>query len=168
MNVLEATFMTSEAKLGCCKICGNKFHRAWKCPKKPRTKKIKARTSQTLSKKDIIAKFDIVFSKYIRYKQLEDLGYNQCFTCNKILQFNETCAAHYINRRFLATRYDEDNVKPSCYICNGVKNGELEIFRSKLGELADELEQRKNSHLSSLELDALYKDYLRRLKKYDK
>ena len=65
-------------------------------------------------------KLDTVFSKYIRLKDADALGYVQCYTCGvkKLWEKDGMQAGHFMSRKHTVTRWDERNVKPQCYSCN--------------------------------------------------
>ncbi len=65
---------------------------------------------------------DNVISKYILKK------YPRCFTCPAPSQG----VGHYMLRGNSATRFDEDNLRGQCNVCNGVGEGMREVFRARL------------------------------------
>lgn len=69
-------------------------------------------------------KLDAVFSKYIRAKYPK-----VCFTCDKagVLQ-----NGHFIVRKYLATRWEEDNCRPQCIGCNIYGKGMFVDFEERL------------------------------------
>lgn len=69
-------------------------------------KKKKASRSLSKYKKEL----DRVFSIYIRAKYPK-----QCFTCGKPGALQN---GHFIIRKYLATRWEEDNCRPQCVGCN--------------------------------------------------
>ena len=107
-------------------------------------------------------KIDKVYHEYIRRRDADnDTGYCTCVSCKKIIHFTESDGGHFISRKHLSTRYDEENVNAQCRKCNRLTLGEevankllikskqilklddtdwLEIFetyRDKLAELKD-------------------------------
>lgn len=155
--------MVSEAKLGCCKLCGNRFHRSWQCPFKQRNgRRLHNNASE---RRKVIKELDTVFSQYIRLHQLNQLGYNVCYTCGRRLGYSNAQACHFINRRYLGTRWDEDNVKVGCNHCNVTLNGNLNQFAARLrAEVCSELEVKKNRKPTDLELQAKLTEYKNKLK----
>ena len=81
-----------------------------------------------------IQQFDKVFSDYIRLKDADWKGWNHCYTCGKPSYWKYLQAGHFINRKDLATRFDERNCKPCCYNCNCILEGSLEVYKQKLIE----------------------------------
>ena len=71
-------------------------------------------------------------SIYVRKTHQFGDGYCTCYTCGKILPISEIDAGHYISRRFYATRYELDNIRPQCTGCNKYRGGEPMKFRSRL------------------------------------
>lgn len=84
-------------------------------------------------------RLDRVFSLYIRLKYANHAGYVRCFTCNVVIEWQESQCGHFILRSNDATRYDEQNCRPQCFICNMHRNGMPEAFEERLREdLGDE------------------------------
>jgi hypothetical protein len=73
-------------------------------------------------------KLDIWFSRYIRWRD-KDRG---CFTCGKVGHHSEFHAGHFISRKVLATRYDEQNVHLQCCSCNLYYGGQVEAYANRL------------------------------------
>lgn len=79
------------------------------------------------------------YSLYIRLKDAVN-GYNFCYTCNKRDYFTKLQNGHFISRKYLSTRYLDDNCKPQCPGCNVFKYGNIYLYTKKLGpELSEEL-----------------------------
>ena len=78
-------------------------------------KKSKKPTVTVLKKK-----LDTIFSKYIRLKDANALGFVDCYTCGVTKQWQKDGmqAGHFMSRKHTITRWDERNVKPQCYTCN--------------------------------------------------
>lgn len=108
-------------------------------------------------------KLDQQFSYYIRLKDADDNGYNYCYTCNKFDFWKNLQCGHFISRKHLATRFDENNCKPQCPACNVFRYGEQYKFGQKLGkELAESLQIKskgilKISKVEYTELISYYK-----------
>ena len=98
-------------------------------PKKPIARK---RTLTQLKNE-----LDKVFSKYVRAKHADDSGYVRCVTCNRKHLVGNAHAGHFASRRHMATRWDEDNVKPQCFQCNITDQGRQWRF----GQYLDSIEQ---------------------------
>lgn len=93
-------------------------------PKKERTK------TTTQLKKDL----DKVFSQYIRLKYANKDGNVNCYICGILLHWKKIHNGHLVSRYYLATRYDERNCRPCCYVCNVIRNGRIPEFSEKLNK----------------------------------
>ena len=87
------------------------------------------------------------FSLFIRLRDATDHeGLCQCITCGKVSHYKKGIQnGHFQSRRFMATRYDEQNCFSQCVACNMFRGGEQFRFGlaidSKYGEgKAEELE----------------------------
>ena len=129
---------------------------------------------KTISK--LKKELDKWFSLYIRLREATDLGLCQCFTCGKVAHYKDGMqCGHFQSRRFLPTRFDEENCQVQCVGCNMFKQGEQYKFGlaldSKYGEgTAEELEQISRSILkiSRVEYEekiSYYKSLVEKLKK---
>jgi hypothetical protein len=79
------------------------------------------------------------FSLYIRLREATNEGAVICATCNKVSHYKSGMQnGHFQSRRFMATRYDEQNCAVQCIGCNCFKQGEQFRFSiyidSKYGE----------------------------------
>lgn len=75
-----------------------------------------------MASKTLVKKLDKVFSEYVRLKGSRD-GYFTCCSCGQIKPYQQADAGHFINRRWMATRWHEDNVWPQCRSCNRFDEG---------------------------------------------
>jgi len=65
------------------------------------------------------------FSLFIRLRDATDEGLCQCFTCGSVKYYNKGMqCGHFQSRRFLSTRFDEENCQPQCVACNMFRGGE--------------------------------------------
>ena len=116
-------------------------------------------------------KLDKIFSEYIRRRDVDDhTGFGKCIDCGRETPFSEGDAGHFVGRRHLSTRWDEDNVHFQHRYCNRFLNGRQYEYGQALGDRADELIQKSHqvakfdaTHLQYL-ID-VYKDKLAELKK---
>jgi hypothetical protein len=112
------------------------------------------------------AKLDRVFSIWIRHRDTKD-GYGFCISCGKPITF-ETCdCGHYINRRHMATRFDEINCNGQCRNCNRFDEGNIQGYRKGLIkkhgiEKVELLEFRK--HNKTYYNDIIYKELIKKYK----
>ena len=51
-----------------------------------------------------------IFSQYIRLRDSDDTGHLNCITSGRRVHWKEADAGHFISRRHLATKFDEQNV----------------------------------------------------------
>jgi len=97
---------------------------------------------KTISK--LKKELDKWFSLYIRLRESTE-GLCQCFTCGKVDHYKRMQNGHFQSRRFLPTRFDEENCQVQCPACNVFRYGEQYKFGlhldGKYGEgTAQELE----------------------------
>ena len=92
---------------------------------------------KTISK--LKKELDKYFSLFIRLRDATTEGAVICVTCHKISHYKSGMQnGHFQSRRFMATRYDEQNCAVQCIGCNCFKQGEQFRFSiyidSKYGE----------------------------------
>lgn len=92
----------------------------------------KKKAKAGLSKPKLRDKLDAVFSKYIRLKYSDAKGYCRCISCGKILPWKEIQNGHYMSRRYMSTRFSEDNCRPQCVACNIFNQGNIQMYRRGL------------------------------------
>jgi hypothetical protein len=63
-------------------------------------------------------KADRLASTHIRQKYANHAGEITCITCGSVHHWKDSHCAHYVERRFFATRYVEENLHPACPHCN--------------------------------------------------
>ena len=128
---------------------------------------------KTISK--LKKELDKWFSIYIRLRESTLDGVTQCFTCGKIDYHNKLQNGHFQSRRFMATRYEEQNCAPQCVACNMFRAGEQFKFAlaidAKYGDgTALELEYKARTTIKFTRADyeekiSYYKDVVKNLKK---
>jgi len=109
-------------------------------------KTLKKKTRTQLKKQ-----LDKVFSQFIRWRDADDSGYVNCFTCGaKKKAFGVGCiqAGHFQSRRHMSLRWDSEfgNVQPQCSYCNVLCSGQQFVMARRIDEIygngrALELEQ---------------------------
>lgn len=99
-----------------------------KLKKKQERKKAKV----GLSKSKLRDKLDAIFSKYIRLKYSDKNGYCRCISCGKVFFWKEIQNGHYMSRRYMSTRFSEDNCRPQCVACNIFNQGNIQMYRRAL------------------------------------
>ena len=87
-----------------------------------------------ISRKGLINKLDRIFSEYIRKRDANKKGICKCITCNKEYAWNDIDAGHFISRKEMATRWDEQNVAAQCKHCNRFRYGRQYEFSLQLGK----------------------------------
>ena len=117
----------------------------------------------------LIKRMDKVFSEYIRKRDSRD-GYFTCCSCGHRKPYNLADAGHFINRRWMALRWDERNVHAQCSSCNRFDEGNLigyyRFMLEKYGQdTIDLLESLKTPYKwTDGEVDLLIKEYRRKVK----
>tara|TARA_Y100000401_G_C8301753_1_gene214521 strand:+ start:344 stop:754 length:411 start_codon:yes stop_codon:yes gene_type:complete len=130
---------------------------------------IHTKKSITKLKKEL----DNIFSKYIRLKYSVD-GYVNCFTCGVKKSWNQMQAGHFMSRKYISTRWQEDppNVMPQCVSCNIFKSGMQYEYGKRLDALfgvgtADEIQikSREIVKLKKVDYIAMIEIYKLKVKK---
>lgn len=124
----------------------------------------------TATRKQLIAKLDKVFSKYIRQRDLLKDNTFRCCSCGQIKPYEQADCGHFINRRWLATRWREDNCHSQCRSCNRFDEGNAVGYTMfMLNKYGDEhiryLQSLKNAgcKYSEWELQVLIDEYKQKL-----
>ena len=126
-----------------------------------------------MASKSLVKKLDIIFSKYIRLRDSNN-GVFRCCSCGQIKPYASADAGHFINRRWMATRWREDNVHAQCSACNRFDEGNAVGYTlfmiDKYGKAHVEyLQALKNQTMkySDWELEALIDDYKKKVKDFN-
>jgi len=116
-------------------------------------------------------KADKTFSEFIRRSYANKEGYCTCVSCGAIKHWKEMDCGHWHSRRFIATRWDEDNCFPQCRYCNrfieGNKPGYSEFMTRRYGECClQELSKLAHSvlRLTASDVDEITDKYKKKLK----
>ncbi len=124
-------------------------------------------TAETLS--GLVEDADIIFSKYIRFKNADNEGYGKCYTCDIRLPVSQLQCGHYISRKCYFLRWDERNSRSQCVNCNCHKHGNLAEFGKRLEKESEGIteqlweESRIIHKLSREELRTIINDYSNKL-----
>jgi len=117
-----------------------------------------------------IAKLDEIFSIFIRRRDCTPNG--RCISCGKIITFETSDCGHYVNRKHMATRYDEQNCNAQCRACNRFDEGNIMGYRrglvEKIGIKAVEMLEIKRFNtcpMKEVDLDILIAYYKQKLSK---
>ena len=112
-------------------------------------------------------KLDEVFSKYVRLKHSDNNGYCHCISCGKIVFWKQIQNGDYMSRRYLSTRFAEDNCRPQCVACNMFNQGNIQMYRrglvNEIGEqrvdLIEARARQETCKYSEFEYNELIKHY---------
>jgi len=85
-------------------------------------------------RKTLVRKLDQIFSLYIRTRDADKKGICTCCTCGKKLPIKQIHCGHFMSRRHMSTRWDEENVSAQCSSCNTFRSGEQYKFALFLNE----------------------------------
>jgi len=123
-----------------------------------------------IDKKQLIAKLDKLFSKFIRLRDTPNNIF-KCCSCGQIKDYKQADCGHFINRRWMATRWREDNCHAQCRSCNRFDEGNAVGYTmfmiNRYGkEHVEYLESIKNTGWkpTEFELQVLIKEYKEKLK----
>lgn len=124
----------------------------------------------TMANKTKVKSLDKVFSQFIRLRDSKD-GAFMCCSCRQYKPYEQADAGHFINRKWMTTRWREDNVHAQCRACNrfdeGNSAGYAMFMIRKYGEShVDYLEgvKRDVAKYTDFELDLMIKDYKAKIK----
>lgn len=92
-------------------------------------KKSRVKKEPTISQ--LMKKADQLHSIKVRTRGSRDEA-NQCYTCKKWFPIKKLQCGHYLSRFYKAARWDDDNTRPQCMMCNMWKRGDLVVFRQNL------------------------------------
>lgn len=107
----------------------------------PRRKRKKApRTKGKLkSISRLIRECDDAMSRNVRMIgawEVDGVWYNKCYTHDveqyRVMPIKKLQCGHYLTRWYKAARWDYDNCRPQCYVCNMRKKGMSVEFRANL------------------------------------
>lgn len=117
----------------------------------------------------VVKKLDVVFSQYIRLSNADKNGICTCVTCGKKYFWKQIQAGHFMSRKHYSTRWVEDNVKPQCYGCNVMQQGQQYKFSKYLGNNLSEQLYSKSKEVVKFTTDELQDKityYSERVKKF--
>ena len=93
--------------------------------------------AKKVSRKSLVEKLDKVFSIYIRRRYaVNDIA--KCVTCGKEDHWSKLQNGHFMSRKHLSTRWNEDNCQVQCAGCNVFRYGEQYKFSLYLGDKLSE------------------------------
>ncbi len=123
------------------------------------------------SRKGLIKKLDAIFSEYIRLRTANANGFVECVTCGKQDYWRSMDCGHFISRKFMSTRWHEDNCQVQCKSCNVFRYGEQYKYSLWLGaKKSDHLYKLSKQTLKLFDYDIqdmieIYKEKVAELKK---
>jgi hypothetical protein len=79
----------------------------------------------------LLKKADQLHSIQVRTRGSKD-EVNQCYTCKKWFPIKKLHCGHYLSRFYKSARWDDDNTRPQCMMCNLWKRGDPIVFRKNL------------------------------------
>lgn len=94
---------------------------------------ISKRLDKSLS--TLIKEADTVFSEFVRLSNSNGNGYLDCFVTGDRLHWKYADAAHFIDRRHMATRYDLMNIHPTTIFSNRFDEFHKFNYRQKMFEV---------------------------------
>ncbi len=118
---------------------------------------------------------DKIFSEYIRLRDADLSGYIRCYCCGYPVHWKLAHNGHFFGRRFLGTRFNEQNCHACCVPCNTYQNGNLmayeEHLRREYGEsVIDKLSMLKNTltKFAPYEIEEMKEEYKQKVKELKK
>lgn len=120
--------------------------RSYRLKPKTRLKRIVARNRGDKKTKEksiskLIKEADRLMSLRVRQKYAtpEPAGEVYCYTCNHPMHWRKSQCGHFISRYYKSIRWDENNCRVQCFMCNIAKRGDPITFRENLiGEIGEE------------------------------
>lgn len=119
----------------------------------------KKRAVRAISISKLMKEADRLFSLKVRqtrpYDEYEDfvsVGLNRCYTCRRVFSIKKLHCGHYLSRFYKSARWDKDNCRPQCMMCNLWKRGDPITFRQNLiREIGEKrvkaVEAKRNEHI---------------------
>lgn len=104
--------------------------------------------ARKITRKGLIKKLDTIFSQYIRLRTANGNGYVECVTCGKVDFWKNMDCGHFMSRKYMSTRWHEDNCQVQCKSCNVFRYGEQYKYSIFLGS-------KKADHLYKLSKETL-------------
>jgi hypothetical protein len=117
--------------------------------------------AKKVSRSTLVKKLDSVFSIYIRRRYaVNDIA--KCVTCGKEDHWSKLQNGHFMSRKHLSTRWNEDNCQVQCAGCNVFRYGEQYLYSQYLGDkLSQELyiKSKQIRKFTDVELQELIEHY---------
>jgi hypothetical protein len=121
--------------------------------------------AKKVTKTALVKKLDTVFSIYIRRRYaVNDIA--KCVTCGKEEHWKSLQCGHFMSRKHMSTRWNEDNCQVQCAGCNVFRYGEQYKFSLYLGNnLAEALhiKSKEVCKFTEVELQELIQHYTQQI-----
>lgn len=118
---------------------------------KPKSDKAASVTKKKSREPNYVADMDKVFQYYIRLRDAMPGGLTRCISCGNIKTFDQMQAGHFHSRKYMMTRWNEDNVHSECIYDNCYNGDHLHEY---------EINLKKKIGLSRYNyLESIYKNY---------
>lgn len=132
---------------------------AYKVGKTPKRDKVLS-SSKSLVRKRLILELDKYCSLCVRIAAADKNGIATCYCCGRRLPWKCMHNGHFKSRQFQGTRFDFDNMKCTCEVCNVTLHGNLKKYREHLiREIGEDrvnaLDRKKSQKISTPELEEL-------------
>ena len=118
---------------------------------------------------------DSAFSKFIRVRDANRMGYICCISCGKLVFWTKCDAGHFIKRQHKSLRFSEKNVNGQCRECNWLKQGnDIEYAKGLERKYGPgiiehlELAKRNTLHLGKFELKIIAAHYRKKFNELKK
>lgn len=96
----------------------------------------KGRIKTKATRSKLIKEADRLYSLHVRQFYADKEGAVLCYTCPYKAHWKKMQNGHYITRSKKYVRWDLDNCRPQCFVCNMRNQGMSHIFRENLvGEI---------------------------------
>jgi hypothetical protein len=106
-----------------CAVCNKKIKLEALKERKAKARLKKAESISVLTKK-----LDTVISQYVRLRYADQHQNVTCFTCGNKMHWKGIQNGHFQSRRYMSTRFHENNMRPQCYACNLGLSGNQYIY----------------------------------------
>lgn len=127
-----------------------------------------------MASKSVVKRMDYIFKRYCRLRDTHN-GVFRCCSCGQTKPYEKADGGHFINCKWMATRWREDNVHAQCSSCNrfdeGNASGYALFMLEKYGKAHIEYLRalsRESALWTDFELEILIKDYKAKVKELEK
>jgi hypothetical protein len=114
---------------------------------------------------------DRLFSEYVRLRDADQYGMIRCISCGKRVKWQYADAGHFVSRKHMSLRFDNNNVNSQCVDCNRFKSGNLKKYKRGLiikhgCFIIDYLENKKNEirQFTDFEIELMCLYYKKQIK----